>query len=97
MGGPKAKEFHNILLNSRNRNKMNVIIDLSDVSYVNSSGIGILVRGYTSMKNAGGDMKLAGSSEKVNKVLNITNLENVFEQYSNIEEAARSYNYLRKE
>lgn len=91
VGGPKAKEFHNILLNSRNRNKHNIIVDLKNVTHINSAGIGILVRGYTSMVNSNGKMKLAGISDKVKGVLAITKLNDVFEQYKNVEEAARSY------
>ena len=90
-GGPKAEEFHNILQETIAANKKNVIVDLSDVSYVNSSGIGIIVRGFTTMKNAEGDMKLAGISDKVSGVLAITKLNSVFEQYPNVEEAAKSF------
>ena len=92
VGGPKAKEFHNILLNSRNRKKLNIIVDLKNVTHIDSAGIGILVRGYTSMINSDGKMKLAGISDKVNGVLAVTKLNNVFEQYKNVEEAAKSYN-----
>ena len=91
MGGPKAEDFNNILQETITENKKNVIIDLSDVGYVNSSGIGILVRGFTTMKNADGNMKLAGISDKVNGVLAITKLNSVFEQYPNVEEAAKSF------
>ncbi|MCW8850643.1 MAG: STAS domain-containing protein [Melioribacteraceae bacterium] len=92
VGGPKAKEFHNILLNSRNRNKLNIIVDLKNVTHIDSAGIGILVRGYTSMVNSDGNLKLAGISDKVKGVLAITKLNTVFEQYPNVEEAAKSYN-----
>ena len=91
MGGPEAEDFHNILKNTISENKKNVVVDLSDVGYVNSSGIGILVRGFTTMKNAEGDLKLAGISDKVKGVLSITKLNSVFEQYPNVDEASKSF------
>lgn len=90
-GGPKAEDFNNILQETIADKKKNVIVDLSNVSYVNSSGIGILVRGFTTMKNADGNMKLAGISDKVSGVLAITKLNSVFEQYPSVEEAAKSF------
>ena len=92
VGGPKAKEFQNILLNCRNKNRMNIIIDLKNVTHIDSSGIGILVRGYTSMINSQGNLKLAGISDKMKRVFTITKLISVFQLYPNIEEAAKSYN-----
>ncbi len=91
MGGPEAEEFQSILQDSLSGNIKNVIVDLSDIKYVNSSGIGILVRGYTTMKNAEGDLKLAGISDEVSGVLSITKLDGIFEQYSSIDEAAKSF------
>jgi anti-sigma B factor antagonist len=91
MGGPEAEEFQGILQDSISNNVKNIIIDLSDVKFVNSSGIGILVRGFTTMKNASGDMKLAGISDKVSGVLSITKLDGIFEQYPSVDEAAKSF------
>jgi len=90
-GGPEAEDFNNILQKTISDNRKNVIVDMSDVGFVNSSGIGILVRGYTTMKNAEGDLKFAGISDKVKGVLAITKLNSVFEQYPNVEEAAKSF------
>jgi len=90
-GGPEAEDFNNILQSTITNNKKNVVVDLSDVGYVNSSGIGILVRGFTTMKNAEGDLKLAGISDKVKGVLAITKLNSVFEQFPTVEEAAKSF------
>ena len=91
MGGPEAEEFQGLLQDSLSGNIKNVIVDLSDVKFVNSSGIGILVRGYTTMKNAEGDLKLAGISDKVSGVLSITKLDSVFEQYPSVDEAAKNF------
>jgi anti-sigma B factor antagonist len=91
MGGPEAENFHTILQKSIDDNIKNIIVDLSDIGFVNSSGIGILVRGFNRMKNEGGNLKLAGLSEKVSGVLAITKLNNVLEQYNTVDEAAKSF------
>ena len=91
MGGPEAQDFHNILQSSIDSDIKNIVVDLSDVSFVNSSGIGILVRGFTTMKDTGGELKLAGISDKVSGVLSITKLNSVFSQYPTVEEAAKSF------
>lgn len=90
-GGPDAQTFHDILDDLIAQNKKNVIIDLSNVGFVDSAGLGILVRGYTTLKNAEGEMKLAAISSKVEGVLAITKLNSVFKQYPTVEEAAKSF------
>ncbi len=91
MGGPEAQEFHDALSNYLNEGKKNIIIDMSGVKFVNSSGIGNLVRGFSTVKDAGGKLKLAGVTDKIDGLLSITKLNSVFEQHKTIEEAAKSF------
>jgi len=90
-GGPDSENFHNTIQSFLKEGKKNIIIDMADVSFVDSAGLGILVRGYTTMKNAGGEMKLAAISNKVEGVLAITKLNSVFDQYPTVEEASKSF------
>ena len=80
MGGPFAEEMNTLLHKLVDENKNHVVVDLGGVKFVNSSGIGILISGYTTMKNAGGDLKLANVNEKIGGVLSITKLNQVFER-----------------
>jgi anti-sigma B factor antagonist len=64
---------------------------MTNVKMINSTGIGILISGLTTIKNAGGDLKLAHISDNVKGVLSITKLNQVFHVYSNVDEAVRSY------
>lgn len=91
VGGPEAENFHKVLNESIAAGKKNVIVDLSDVGFVNSTGIGIVVRGYTTMKEAGGAMKLAGVTDKLKGLLSITKLTTVFELYKDVDAAAKSF------
>jgi anti-sigma B factor antagonist len=85
-------EFSNALRSQIEKGNKNVVVDLSDINYFNSSHIGILVSGYTTVVNGHGDMKLASITERVRKALEINRLNLVFDIYSSVEEAVESYN-----
>ena len=85
-------EFSNILREQIRRGNKAVVVDLSDIVYFNSSHIGMLVSGYTTLIKGGGDMKLASISDRVRKALNINRLDLVFDIYPTVEEAVDSYN-----
>ena len=89
-GGPFASEFKETLLDLVNKGKKNIIVDMSDIKFINSNGIGILVSGYTTVKNGGGELKLVNSSSKVNGVLSITKLNQVFKNYTSLDEALKN-------
>jgi len=58
-----------------------IVLNLADVSYIDSGGIGTLVSLFTSARNAGGDLKLANLTKRVTELLQITKLITVFESY----------------
>jgi anti-sigma B factor antagonist len=89
-GGPFASEFKEALLDLVKKGKKNIIVDMSDIKFINSNGIGILVSGYTTVKNGGGELKLVNSSSKVNGVLSITKLNQIFTNYTSLEESLKS-------
>ena len=57
----------------------NILLNLGDVSYIDSSGIGEMVSAFTSVKNAGGELKLLNLTKKVHDLLQITKLYTVFD------------------
>src|SRR5215831_10854143 len=59
-----------------------ILLNLADVDYIDSSGIGELVSGYTAVKNQGGDLKLLHLTKKVRDLLQITKLYTMFDMYS---------------
>ncbi|MBS9525949.1 STAS domain-containing protein [Litoribacter ruber] len=63
------------------------IIDLKDVRYISSSGIGVLITMLTKMRNADGEVYLTSPSEHVKKLLIITKLNNIFNVFDSVEEA----------
>lgn len=89
-GGPFASEFKQTLQNLLQQEKKNIIVDMSDIKFINSNGIGILVSGYMTVKNGGGELKLVNPSDKVNGVLSITKLNQVFARYNSLDDALTS-------
>ncbi|MBU1299687.1 MAG: STAS domain-containing protein [Bacteroidetes bacterium] len=68
-----------------------VIIDLGDVAYVNSAGLGCLISVLTSLRNANGDLKLARIGKKVKSIFVITQLVKVFDTHETVERALAGY------
>jgi anti-sigma B factor antagonist len=59
--------------------KKKILLNLGNVTYIDSSGIGELVSAFTSIRNAGGDLKLLNLTKKVHDLLQITKLYTVFD------------------
>ena len=91
MGGPDTQEFSDLLHKLLDDGKKNVVIDLADVKFMNSSGLGMLISGFTTMKNGGGVFKLANATEKINSLLVITKLITIFEHFNSVDEAVESF------
>jgi len=73
------------------RNKLKMVVNLGDVSYIDSAGIGVLVGRYLGIRRRGGDMKLAHLTARSHRVMTITQLLNVFDCYDSVEEAVRAF------
>ncbi len=70
-----------------NQKILNCIVDISDVRYINSSGIGVLITILTKFRNKGGEVWLVKPSENVKKLLIITKLNAIFNIAESEEEA----------
>ena len=68
-----------------------IVLNLADVSYIDSSGLGELVSAYTAVKNAGGELKLLNLTSKVRDLLVITKLVTVFDVKDNEAAAVASF------
>jgi anti-sigma B factor antagonist len=82
--GPKLVE---LVSDSLNEGFKVCIVDLSQVRYISSSGIGVLITMLTKMRNVGGEVFLTSPSEHVRKLLIITKLNNIFTVYDSLEDA----------
>ncbi|MBN1779845.1 STAS domain-containing protein [bacterium] len=91
MGGPETISVHEQVKELIDQGTKKVVIDLSHVAWMNSSGLGTMMGCLTSLKNANGDLKLAGVTEKVKSLFMITKLITIFETYNTAEEAAAAF------
>jgi anti-sigma B factor antagonist len=71
--------------------RKNILLNLADVDYIDSSGIGELVSAFTAVKNQSGDMKLLHLTKKVRDLLQITKLYTVFDVFTDEGTALRSF------
>src|SRR5262249_7036088 len=70
-----------------------ILLNLGDVNYIDSSGIGELVSAFTTVRNQGGELKLLNLTKKVHDLLQITKLYTVFDVKDDEAGAVRSFNY----
>ncbi len=91
MGGPETTQLHDKVKSLAADGLKKVVIDLKNVKWMNSSGLGILMACMSSLQNANGKLKLASVTEKVRSVLMITKLIQIFETFENAERAVASF------
>jgi len=68
-----------------------VVLDLKDVSYIDSGGLGTLVALYASARKVGGEIKLSRLGPRANEVLQITKLMTIFDVYDDVDAAVSSF------
>jgi anti-sigma B factor antagonist len=74
--------------------KKKIILNLAEVAYIDSSGVGELVSSFTAVRNSGGELKLLNLTQKVQDVLNVTKLYTVFDVRDDEFKAVKSFDYF---
>jgi anti-sigma B factor antagonist len=89
--GEGASAFRDLIRDLAAKGDKKLVLNLGEVSYIDSSGIGELVSGFTTVTNHGGQLKLVGLSKRVKDLLQITKLYTVFEVHEEEPDAIRSF------
>jgi anti-sigma B factor antagonist len=89
--GEGASTFRDTIRDLAAKGNQKLLLNLSEVSYIDSSGIGELVSGFTTVTNHGGQLKLIGLTKRVKDLLQITKLYTVFEVFDDEASAVRSF------
>jgi len=89
MLGYEANDFHEAVRSSIEKNK-NVLVDLSEVKFISSWGIGILIHGYTTATNGGSKFSLAAVPKNVKETFQKIKIDSIFKQYNSVDEALKS-------
>ena len=91
MAGQDSDQLRNIVDQAIREENVNVVADMAEVTWMNSSGLGMLISALTSLRSSEGDLRLACLSEKVKRPIKITKLDKVFLEYNTVPEAIASY------
>jgi len=89
--GDGATTFRDTLRDLANAGNKKLLLNLAEVSYIDSSGLGSLVSSYTSVTGQQGQLKLLNLTKKVHDLLQITKLLTVFETFTDEAAALKSY------
>ena len=89
--GDGATTFRDTVRDLANGGNRKLLLNLAEVSYIDSSGIGEMVSGFTTVTNQGGQVKLLNLTKRVKDLLQITKLYTVFEVFDDEAHAVRSF------
>lgn len=84
LAAPRLRE---VVAQSVERGRPRIVVDLSETTFMDSSGLGALVAGLKSARQGGGNLRIARLSPQVEMVLTLTNLDRVLKPYSSVEDA----------
>lgn len=90
-GGPDAETFREVFKSLIDQGKKNIAVNLEKVSWINSTGLGILISGYTSVRRSGGDLVIMHASDRIESILYVTKLNLLFKAFETEEEALKSF------
>lgn len=91
MGGQESDTFRTMIDEAIRKEMNKVIVNMEKVTWMNSSGLGMLMSALTSLRSSGGDLKLANMTERVRRPIQITRLDTVFEEFDSVDEAIKTY------
>jgi len=91
MGGPDQQVFHNAIKETIEEGQKKILVNLAEVPWVNSTGLGILMAGFITSKNAGGVLRLVNVGKRIESLLMITKLTLVFDTFESEEEGLASF------
>ena len=90
-GGPDSETFQESIRTLVAGGTRKVLVNLQEVGWINSTGLGMLIAGFTELQKTGGTLKLVGVSPRIESLLTVTKLSTVFESFREEDEAVRSF------
>jgi len=86
-----APDFRQFLEHVLEAGTSRVVVDLTDTTFMDSSGLGALIGGLKRTRQLGGDLRIAGAPEQVRMVLNLTNLDRVLRPHEDVASAVHGW------
>ena len=90
-GGPEAETFRDLFKTLVQQGKTQVIINLRDIEWISSTGIGILIRGEKTVREAGGDFVIVRVGDRTQQVFNVLRLDHIFMIVADEDEAVKHF------
>ena len=91
MGGPDSEVFQQTIQSLVAAGKSKVVVNLKSVNWMNSTGLGVLISGFSLLDKGGGKMRLLHVSERIASLLEITKLSSIFQSYDDEAAAVGSF------
>ncbi len=91
MGGPDHEKFQGEIKELIAEGHVDILLNMSKVSWVNSTGLGILVSAFHTLKKNGGRLKICEVNDRIDNILNVAQLKLVFETFEKCDEALAAF------
>ena len=91
LGPPETDELHEVVKTYIEKKQTNIVMDMRYVTWMGSMGIGAVMRCLITVRNAGGDMRLAGLTVKLESIFTITQVIGILKTYKSINLAVESF------
>ena len=91
MGGEVILAFQKRIDEAIREERVNVVVDMADVKWMNSAGLGILMACLTTLRGSDGDLRLVNVPERVRRPLEITKLDGVIRIFTSMKDAIQSF------
>ena len=82
-----APRLRALVTDTVGRRRRQIVVDLAETDFMDSSGLGALIGGLKTARQAGGDLRIARPTEQVETVLKLTNMDRVLRPYPSVEDA----------
>ena len=92
--GPGTREFRQLIADTLESGKKNILLNMAEVYYIDSSGLGELVAAYTAATRRGGKLKLMKLTQRVQDVVQLTKVYRIFEVFDDETTAVRSFEVI---
>ena len=91
MGGEESQDLGKRVYSAIEEGLVNIVVDMSEVKWMNSSGLGLIMAGLTTLRASGGDLRLCQVSDRVHRPIEVTKLDQVIRIFGTQEDAIQSY------
>lgn len=91
MGGPDYERFHGEIKELVKQGRIDILLDFNKVSWINSTGLGLLISAYHTLCREGGWLKICGVSSRVRGILTVSQLTRVFETHETCDDALAAF------